>query len=289
MCMRFLSAFNASLAVPALGALAIDPLLSVVDTAFVGHLGKTELGGLGVATAVFNFTFRIFNFLSAVTAPLVAQVRTCAPSWSCSSARSLAGGQGERGCYGSNRTSYCTSISYGLRSHAHPRIRYAVESKLTRVTALNQRLFLATIGSDFIITSAGGVAEGASGAAIRTPALDYLHVRALALPGALLATMGIGAFRCASYCYEPVACAWDMGLLNTRVPLLIALGTNVINLGLDGLLIYGLGPVPALGIKGAAWATTVAEWASAATFLVLLRREGLLRHAPSFEFGRRAN
>ena len=62
------------LAVPALGALAIDPLLSVVDTAFVGHLGKAELGGLGVATAVFNFTFRIFNFLSAVTAPLIAQV-----------------------------------------------------------------------------------------------------------------------------------------------------------------------------------------------------------------------
>ena len=67
------------------------------------------------------------------------------------------------------------------------------------------------------------------------------------------------------------------GLLNTKVPLIVAFGTNVVNLGLDAVLINGLGPIPAYGIKGAAWATTIAEWSSAVTFLVLLRRENLLR------------
>ena len=39
-----------SLALPALGALAVDPLLSVVDAFYVGQLGATELGAMGAAS-----------------------------------------------------------------------------------------------------------------------------------------------------------------------------------------------------------------------------------------------
>lgn len=60
------------LAVPALGTLAADPLVSLIDTAFVGRLGKTPLGGLGVATAIFSIAFFMFNFLAYGTTPLVA-------------------------------------------------------------------------------------------------------------------------------------------------------------------------------------------------------------------------
>ncbi len=60
------------LAVPALGTLAADPLVSLIDTAFVGQLGSTALGGLGVATAVFSIAFFLFNFLAYGTTPLVA-------------------------------------------------------------------------------------------------------------------------------------------------------------------------------------------------------------------------
>lgn len=60
------------LAVPALGTLAADPLVSLVDTAFVGQLGSTALGGLGVAAAVFSIAFFMFNFLAYGTTPLVA-------------------------------------------------------------------------------------------------------------------------------------------------------------------------------------------------------------------------
>jgi MATE family multidrug resistance protein len=61
------------IAVPALGALAIDPLLTLVDTAFVARLGTTELAALGVDAAILTFAFFAFNFLAFVTTPLVAR------------------------------------------------------------------------------------------------------------------------------------------------------------------------------------------------------------------------
>jgi MATE family multidrug resistance protein len=61
------------LAIPALGALAIDPLLTLVDTAFVARVGVDELAALGVDTAILGFVFFGFNFLAYATTPLVAQ------------------------------------------------------------------------------------------------------------------------------------------------------------------------------------------------------------------------
>lgn len=61
------------LAIPALGALAIDPLLTLVDTAFVARLGTVELAALGVCAAILTLAFFAFNFLSFVTTPLVAK------------------------------------------------------------------------------------------------------------------------------------------------------------------------------------------------------------------------
>ena len=60
------------LAVPALGTLAIDPLVSLTDTAFVARLGEVPLAALGVDTAVFSFSFFLFNFLAYGTTPLLA-------------------------------------------------------------------------------------------------------------------------------------------------------------------------------------------------------------------------
>lgn len=65
----------ALLAVPALGALAADPLLSLVDTLFVSRLGTEALGALGINGAIFGFAFVLFNFLAYATTPLVAQAR----------------------------------------------------------------------------------------------------------------------------------------------------------------------------------------------------------------------
>ena len=52
------------LAIPALGALALDPLLSLVDTIIVGQNDSLGLAAIGLNTFVFTFVFYIFNFLS---------------------------------------------------------------------------------------------------------------------------------------------------------------------------------------------------------------------------------
>ncbi len=64
-----------SLAVPALATLASDPLVSLVDTAFVGRLGAEPLAALGVNTALFAMVFMIFNFLAYGTTPMVGRAR----------------------------------------------------------------------------------------------------------------------------------------------------------------------------------------------------------------------
>ena len=62
-----------ALAIPALGALAADPLYSIVDTAFVGQLGVAHLGGLSVGVAAFTASFWIFSFLAYGVTPRVAR------------------------------------------------------------------------------------------------------------------------------------------------------------------------------------------------------------------------
>lgn len=64
-----------ALALPAMAALAADPLLSLVDTALVGRLGRTALAALGVDVAVFAAVFWIFNFLTYGTTAEVARLR----------------------------------------------------------------------------------------------------------------------------------------------------------------------------------------------------------------------
>jgi len=58
---------------PALVGLAIEPVASLVDTAFVGRCcGASQLAGVGLAVAIFNLVSKAFNFLSPATTSLVA-------------------------------------------------------------------------------------------------------------------------------------------------------------------------------------------------------------------------
>jgi putative MATE family efflux protein len=61
------------LALPALGALAAEPLYVLIDTAVVGHLGRPQLAALGLAGAVLSGAFTIFNFLTYGTTAVVAR------------------------------------------------------------------------------------------------------------------------------------------------------------------------------------------------------------------------
>src|SRR4051812_20558334 len=63
-----------ALALPALGALAAEPLYVLVDTAIVGHLGTTQLASLAIASTVLTTAFALFNFLTYGTTAQVARL-----------------------------------------------------------------------------------------------------------------------------------------------------------------------------------------------------------------------
>jgi putative MATE family efflux protein len=63
----------AAIAVPSLGALLAEPLLVATDTALVGHLGPSALGGLGVAGTILQTAVGLLIFLAYATTPAVAR------------------------------------------------------------------------------------------------------------------------------------------------------------------------------------------------------------------------
>lgn len=80
-----------------------------------------------------------------------------------------------------------------------------------------------------------------------------------------------------AFCAHAVTDGVFRGLGDTRTALVLASATFVANALLDPLLIWGLGPVPALGIAGAAWATALARAGGALLGLWVLARRG---HVP---------
>ena len=62
------------LALPALGALAAEPLYLLADTAMVGHLGTEQLAALAIAGTLLTATFTLFNFLTYGTTAQVARL-----------------------------------------------------------------------------------------------------------------------------------------------------------------------------------------------------------------------
>ena len=90
--------------------------------------------------------------------------------------------------------------------------------------------------------------------------------------------LGASLLGAGSFALFSVVGAAFRGVGDTRTGMWIAVLTGLLNLGLDPLLIWGAGPIPAFGIAGAAWATAVSNLLGATIgFLVLFRRGVVLR------------
>lgn len=74
-----------------------------------------------------------------------------------------------------------------------------------------------------------------------------------------------------------VAGAILRGLGDSRTPLRYLVYATIINIVLDPLFIIGVGPIPAMGVAGAAWATVIAQGVSAILLVRYLVRAGLAR------------
>ena len=89
--------------------------------------------------------------------------------------------------------------------------------------------------------------------------LEYYRIRVWGFPLTLFVFAIFGIFR---------------GLQNTFWPMVIAAVGATANIGLDFLLVYGWdGYVPAMGIKGAAWASLIAQVIMALLSLILLLKK----------------
>jgi putative MATE family efflux protein len=60
------------LALPALGALLVEPIYNLTDSAIVGHLGREPLGGLAIATGALNVVGWVSAFLEMATVSMIA-------------------------------------------------------------------------------------------------------------------------------------------------------------------------------------------------------------------------
>ena len=70
------------------------------------------------------------------------------------------------------------------------------------------------------------------------------------------------------------------GLQDTRTPLVVAVAGNALNVVLNLVLVYGPGPVPALGLAGSALGSVLAQVASAAALLAVVVRAARAHGAP---------
>ena len=62
------------------------------------------------------------------------------------------------------------------------------------------------------------------------------------------------------------------GLQDTRTPLVAAVLGNLLNIALNGVLVYGVGPFPELGLRGSAIGSVLAQVAAAVFLLVVVAR-----------------
>ena len=95
-------------------------------------------------------------------------------------------------------------------------------------------------------------------------ATEYIRIRLIGAPAVLATLASFGCLR---------------GLQDMRTPLWIAVSINALNIILDALLIFGYGPIPPLGVAGAAAASAASQWVGAigAGFAVY-KRLGLPDH-----------
>lgn len=103
-----------------------------------------------------------------------------------------------------------------------------------------------------------GVVPGSETAAAAAP---YIGWRALTFVPAIVSTVGFAAFR---------------GTLDVTTPMKITLVSQMVNLLLDPILIFGGGAIKAMGVAGAAIATSASEVTSFTLYIRAMMKKGII-------------
>ena len=198
------------IALPAIVTNITVPLLGLVDTAIVGHMGDASyIGAIAVGSMVFNLVYWVFGFLRMGTSGLTAQAR-------------------------------------GRRDLDE--IRSLLGRSLTVAFTIAALILLLQVPlRDMMLWLIGPTDD------VLPLAVTYYHIVVWGAP-AMLGLYGLSG--------------WFIGMQNTRLPMMISILQNVVNILASLTLVYGLN----MKVEGVAWGTVVAQYAGFVAALVMLAR-----------------
>ncbi|KAK9159192.1 hypothetical protein Scep_005766 [Stephania cephalantha] len=229
-----------SIALPAALALAADPIASLVDSAYVGHLGSVELAAVGVSISVFNLVSKLFNVpLLNITTSFVAEEQAL------ESEENKVGLGDVEPCY--------VSVPESSKENAK-KLYPSISTSLALAAGIGiGETFALSVGSGFLMNIMGITVDSP----MRLPAESFLTLRAFGAPAVVIALAAQGTFR---------------GFMDTKTPLFATCIGNLLNAMLAPILIFLFG----LGLDGAAISTVVSEYLIAFILLWELNSKVLL-------------
>nr|GMC90694.1 protein DETOXIFICATION 43 [Ipomoea batatas] len=262
------------IALPAALALAADPIASLIDTAFIGHLGAVEIAAVGVAISIINQANKVTIFpLVNITTSFVAEEDTVKKMAESSSSSAPVKGDDdkkdnpegselekmENGLATRNetkesaqeddpKTNVCKSPIATDTNASKKKVKREKRNIPSASTALAMGTILGLLQTAFLMLLAKhmlGLMGVKSGSPMLSPALKYLVLRALGAPAVLLSLAMQGVFR---------------GLKDTTTPLYATAIGDLANIILDPIFIFACH----WGVSGAAIAHVISQYLLAA-------------------------
>ncbi|XP_075074341.1 protein DETOXIFICATION 45, chloroplastic isoform X1 [Nicotiana tabacum] len=225
------------LSLPAIAGQAIDPLVQLMETAYIGRLGSVELASAGVSISVFNIISKLFNVpLLSVATSFVAEdiAKNATKVYMSEEAEGTNGrlpiGVAERHQFSSVSTALFLAVGIGI-----------IEAL---ALALGSELLLGLMGIS-------------STSPMRAPAKRFLALRALGAPAFVVSLALQGIFR---------------GFKDTKTPVFCLGIGNFIAIFLFPLLMYYFG----LGVSGAAISTVISQYLVAFSMIWYLNQRVIL-------------
>ncbi|MBQ6682915.1 MAG: MATE family efflux transporter, partial [Bacteroidales bacterium] len=198
------------LALPAIVTNITVPLLGLVDTAIVGHMGAaTYIGAVSVGAMIFNLVYWVFGFLRMGTSGMTAQ-------------------------------------AYG-RQDLTEAGRLLGRSVMVALAVALVLLVLQRPLCEVMLWFIGPTED------VRPLAVTYFYIVVWGAPAMLCLYALTG---------------WMIGMQNTRLPMVVSILQNVVNILASLVLVYGLG----MKVEGVAIGTVVALYAGVLTAAALLWR-----------------
>ncbi|CAN4110376.1 unnamed protein product [Withania somnifera] len=267
------------IAFPAALALAADPIASLIDTAFIGHLGAVEIAAVGISIAIFNQASKVTIFpLVNITTSFVAEEDTVRRITEKAAIADLEKGKEEKNDTKAlvvaddteeEKTEKCASTSNKTKESTLPlelkMAKCESKGKLKRMkrhipsasTAILMGCILGLLQTIFLIFLAKPILSlmgVTSDSPMLSPAKKYLTLRALGAPAVLLSLAMQGVFR---------------GFKDTRTPLFATVAGDLTNIILDPIFIF----VFHWGVSGAAIAHVLSQYLISIILLCKLMTE----------------